>query len=142
MLDVGSVLPGGVPVESLVPRQARPWVERTDRSFLPFAVLLAPVLLVLAAVALWWRWRGPAIPSRAAVPIDRERQLRRIISWHKAGEFTLAVDHLAALLPATAAGNDWRQRVAIIRFQAGGGIGLAALIDEGLALWGDVESAE
>jgi len=133
-LTVASVLPERMVAESIVPRAARPWVERASSSLLPLAVLLVPVAVVMVAASLWWRRRGrvaPVEPVAVAGPAARIDQVRR---WLAAGEATLAVDHLETLLPPGEPTDGWRARVRAIRFERDAGTRLDQLAREGLAL--------
>lgn len=134
VLEVASVLPEGQPIESLVPRNARPWVPRAERSALPFAVLLVPALVLLLVTAWWWRRRGPVTPRPMPAPPDHAERLARIARWVDADEVTLAVDHLAPLLPDGAEAEAWRARVEEVRFAAGMDGTLGDLAREGLDL--------
>lgn len=133
-LAVRSVLPAGVEVESLPPRQARPWVAREESSALPFVVLLAPLVLLLAVVALWWRRRGPEVPRTGPAQARVDRHQDRIEAWRDAGEHALAVDHLGALLRDTAPVREWRDRVAAVRYRSDADVDLVPLVEEGLRL--------
>ncbi len=133
-LDVASVLPERMAAESIAPRAARPWVERASSSLLPLAVLLVPVALVMVGLVLWWRRRGPDAPVESVLvadPTDRIEQVRR---WLAAGEATLAVDHLATLLPPGDPADAWREQVRAVRFEREAAARLEALGHEGLAL--------
>lgn len=132
-LRVASVLPARVDAESLAPREARPWLARSDASLLPFAVLLLPLALLLLAAALWWRRRGPLGPLPAVPGVDREAQAERIARWIAAGEAALAVDHLLAMLPDDEAAEAWRDRARSLRFDPGRAGELGDLAREGLA---------
>lgn len=140
-LAVASVLPEGVTAESLPPRQARPWVARGERSLMPVVVVMVPVLLGLAVAALWWRRRGPPMPTRGGPPMPLARHRERIVAWRDAGEATLAVDHLGAMLVDGEAARAWRERVAAVRYRADAERELVALIAEGLDLLGDAGGA-
>ncbi|MCA9762946.1 MAG: hypothetical protein KC544_07455 [Gemmatimonadetes bacterium] len=136
LLDVASVLPEGEPVESLAPRNARPWMPRAERSAVPFAVLLLPLLVLVLITAWWWRRRGPVTPRPMREPPTRADQIARIARWIEAEEVALAVDHLARMLPEGPDGESWRARVAEVRFAAGMEGTLDDLAREGLELAG------
>lgn len=134
LLEVASVLPQGEPVESLAPRNARPWVPRAERSVVPFAVLLVPLLVAVLVAMWWWRRRGPVQPRMAPASVAPAAQLARIARWVEADEVALAVDHLAPLLPPGDETEAWRARVEEVRFAAGMDGTLADLAREGLEL--------
>lgn len=133
-LDVASVLPERVTAESIAPRAARPWVERASASLLPLAALLVPVALALAALALWWRRRGRLEPLPPPPSLDGAARIMQLGRWLDAGEATLAVDHIASMLPAGEQAEAWRQRVAAVRFAPDGAERLAILGREGLRM--------
>ena len=92
-LTVRSVLPV-VPRDSILPPQPRAsLVTRRAVSLVPLALLWSLALAVLIPVHLWWRRRGPAMPSVrlpaeiADPPLDR---------WADAGEYR-AVANVAAV---------------------------------------------
>jgi hypothetical protein len=115
-------------------------VERATASALPFAVLFVPVLLALAAAAVWWRRRGPepTAAERKDLALARPERIR---AWLAAGQVTLAVDHLDAALPDTEAATAWRQAVRAIRFDPASATRLGELAREGLALLEATRSA-
>jgi hypothetical protein len=134
LLDVASVLPTGEPIESLAPRQALPWVERSETSILPFGVLMLPIVLVLIVAGyLWRRRRKPVIGGPVLDEIDMPLT-ERVSAWIEAGEVTLAIDHLLVALPKSEELEDWRSRVAEVRFQADHDGQLRSLAREGLQL--------
>lgn len=133
-LRVASVLPERAAAESLVPRDARPWLERSTISAWPFLALLVPVLIMLAVAALWWRRRGPLEPQRPGPAPGSNDAARRIERWLDAGEVTLALDHLAARLDDREPAREWRARVRHRRFDPAAAGELTALAREGLAL--------
>lgn len=129
-VDVASVLPRGRSLAQVVPREARPWVPRGERTASPF-LLLVPVL-VGTLVALWWaRRRGPAPETPAAAPrVEATReQLQR---WLAAGEAGVVVTHLRARLPEDETTTTWWAAVEAVRFQPDADARLNALATEGL----------
>lgn len=129
-LDVTSLLPADIPIETIAPQAARPWVPRADRTELPFLVAL-PIVALLLLLAGWaWRRRGPVIPPPAAAP-PAASDADRLSAWLAAGEAGLVVDHLmqhAAELP-----GGWQEAVREVRFTPGADARLAELAREGLA---------
>lgn len=136
LLNVASVLPAGQPVSRVMPRQARPWVQRADRTLLPWAVVLI-VLLLLTSLA-WWRWRrrGP-LPAAAPAPHIPAPGHARLAAWVAAGEARLALLHLEVALHDSPAAAEWSARVAAIRYAPATAEELAALSHEGLRLLAD-----
>lgn len=133
-LRVASVLPERVATESIAPQAARPWVERSERSPLPFAALLLPLALCLLAAAWWWRRRGPRAVEPGRSDVSRGQHSARLAEWLAAGEAALVVDHLTALLPDDVESRAWREQVRAIRFDPGGVAELATLAETGVAL--------
>jgi hypothetical protein len=133
--EVASVLPPRVAAESVSPQSAQPWVERQEPSGWPFLVLLLPVLLVLAAVALWWRRRGAVSRPAETVPVDSGGVRERLERWQRSGESALAIDHLLGVLPDDSATAAWRERVDAIRFDPSARSRLDTLVVEGLQLY-------
>lgn len=130
-LDVASVLPQGAVADTLAARGVRPWVERSDASGWPFLVLLPPVLIAVAIAAWRWRRRGNAVPA-VPVAVTPQPPRERLQRWVDAGELDLAIDHLAAILPANDEADDWRSRVNEVRFDPGAEQQRAELLREGL----------
>ena len=133
-LQVASVLPERVSAESIVPRDARPWVARSDVSLLPFVVLLVPVALLVAGATLWWRRRGPVVAEVGPPAVDPGAHAARLDAWLAAGEVALVVDHLAALLPRDDVTEPWRARMRRDRFDPDARDELGTLAREGLDL--------
>lgn len=142
VLNVASVLPGGVPAESLTPRDARPWVERVEASALPLAVLVLPLALLFIAAALLWRRRGRPEPQIDGPSGDLNQDRERIASWRKAGEVALAIDHLSSVLGDETEAEEWRKRVRVVRFRPDSEVSLEPLLDEGLTLLAKGEGGE
>ncbi len=134
VLNVASVLPTGTPASQVPAKQARPWVARADRTWLPWGV--AGAIVALVALAVWWQWRrrGPAPPPRARATIP-PLDAARIAAWIAAGEAHLAVMHLDAALHGVARASAWHERVEALRFAPTEGHDLDALAREGLALF-------
>jgi hypothetical protein len=83
-LTVRSVLPS-VPRDSVLRPQPRASVVwRSDPSLLPLIVLWCLGLVILIPLHLWWRRRGPAVPSTYPSPSIPEPPLDR---WADAGEY-------------------------------------------------------
>ena len=132
-LNIASVLPTGRPAAQVAPKQARPWVARADRTFLPWAIAL-PLLLVVGLLA-WWhrRRRGPAAPAiapPAVPPVDAAR----LAGWIAAGESRLAVLHLEAALRDRPEAADWCAAVATLRYAPEADGDLHALAASGMML--------
>jgi hypothetical protein len=132
-LDVQSVLPAGASPDSLQPQAARPWVSRAEVSWLPLAVLLVPLLLSAALLALVWRRRGPPAEVAKAVKVMPPDPVR-LARWIEAGEPGLVVDHLLTALANRDDAAEWRSAVASVRFDASASSHLVQLAHEGLAL--------
>jgi hypothetical protein len=132
-VQVGSLLPTDRPAAQVAPRQARPWVPRADRTFLPWGV--AAILLTLLALVGWWHWRrrGPQ-PPRVAPPAAPGTDLALLRRWVALGETRLAVQHLEPLLAAHPQAAAWQEQVAEVRFAPTDEERLRALADEGLTL--------
>ena len=133
--NVASLLPPDVAAESVAPRAAQPWVERTEPSGWPFLVLLIPVLLLLAAVALWWRRRGKAPVAPASPPADAAAVRARLERWQASGESALVIDHLLGALPDDEATANWRAQVDAIRFDPAARGQLDLLVQHGMQLF-------
>jgi hypothetical protein len=133
-LSVASVLPEGVPADSVAPRAAAPWVRRDEASGWPFLVLLGPLLLAIVVAAWWWRRRGrpPVLP--ATRPADPMPSRERIKAWTAAGETSLALDHLLHAIPDDDVSRPWRSAVDRVRFDPAARAEAERLVDEGLAL--------
>jgi hypothetical protein len=132
-LDVATVLPRDQAAASIVPRAARPWVERGEVTWLPFVVLIPLTLLIIAAVWWWRRRRGPlpaAHPPRSAATADPAR----LQGWLEAGEVRLVLDHLEHALAGRASAASWHADVARVRFAPARGEELIELCRAGLAL--------
>jgi hypothetical protein len=134
LLEVASVLPARVAAESIAPREARPWVERSDASPIPFVVLLLPVALCLLAAAWWWRRQGPLVPASHPAAADPAELPGRLEGWLEAGEVVMVIDHLTAALPHGAATARWRERVQECRFDPDASEALLRLAADGLEL--------
>jgi hypothetical protein len=134
-LQVASVLPVRVAAESLTPRALRPWIPQTERSAWPFVALLVPVLMLLGAVAWWYRRPGPWLPpSVSPAPDQGDTVRRRLAGWLAAGEVELTIDHLTPLIDPTGAGEAWHAAVAEARFATGTRPRLVDLAAEGIAM--------
>ena len=134
-LNIASVLPLGQPAAKVVPKQARPWVPRADRTLLPWAIAI-PLLLLVGLVA-WWqrRRRGPrAAPLTPAAPPPVDAA--RLAAWIAAGESRLAVLHLEAALRDRPEAAAWCAEVAALRYAPESDRELHALAASGLALLG------
>jgi hypothetical protein len=138
---VASVLPPEMAAESVTPQAAQPWVERVEPSGWPFLVLLVPVVLVFAAVALWWRRRGRGIPAPGPRVIEAADIRSRLERWRVSGESGLVIDHLLGALPDDPVTAAWRARVEAIRFDPASTAQLDQLVAEGLALYDAQQAA-
>lgn len=132
---VASLLPLRMPAESVSPQAAQPWVERTEASGWSFLVLLIPVVLMLAALALWWRRRGRAPVPPAPPHADPLAIRSRLERWQASGESALVIDHLLGALPDDAATASWRAQVDAIRFDPAARNQLDELVREGMRLF-------
>lgn len=133
MLEVGSVLPPGQADSLVMPKAARPWVPRGDKSWLPFLLLL-PVAAGLLAAAWWWRRRRgpvPAAPTAVSVPVIGLDRLRR---WQKAGASDLVLEHLVHALADAPRATEWHQQIQAVRFAPGHEAERDELIAQGIAL--------
>lgn len=133
-LSVASLLPEGARADTLAPQQARVWLPRSERSTLPFLVVLLPLVVFLLALARWWRRRGravPCVPRMTESAADRSTRLNR---WLEAGEVLLVIDHLVPLVPGSEAGRVWRDEVAKRRYSPNAPLALRSLASEGIAL--------
>lgn len=133
--NVASLLPAEVAAESVAPQAAQPWVERTEPSGWPFLALLLPVLLVLAAVALWWRRRGKATALGSSPSTNTAAIRDRLERWQASGESALVIDHLLGALPDDAATASWRAQVDAIRFDPAARAQLDQLVHDGMQLY-------
>lgn len=132
-INVASVLPLGQPAARVAPKQARPWVARADRTFLPWAI--AGSLLLVVALVAWWqrRRRGPKAPAAVTPPpvaVDAER----LTAWIASGESRLAVLHLEAALRDRPEAASWCAEVAAMRYAPESDAELHTLAASGLAL--------
>lgn len=97
-LQVQSVLPVGVAVESISAKPPQDWLPAQQRSFSPFLTLFPFVLMGLLLLHWWWRRRGPwpVWPVAAeSVPLTAGT----LEAWLTAGEAQLALRHLQAAMP-------------------------------------------
>jgi hypothetical protein len=130
-LDVASVLPAARAPNVIPPKSAQPWVQRAERSELPFAVLLPLALVVILTMYWWWRRRGPALPHLSMAPTPSPLTPERLELWLDANESRLALDHLAWMVRERAAFAEWRDRATAIRFATGNDAAVVALVREG-----------
>lgn len=130
-LDVATVLPASQGVNKIPPRAVRSWLPHADRSLLPFGVLL-PLALALVLLLQWrWRRRGPPVTAvPAASPAVATLTDARVAAWLAAGEARLVLEHLDALARHRPDFDDWRARVAAVRFGPGDDAVAAALVAE------------
>lgn len=133
-LQVASVLPVDSATDSLLPQGASQWVLRSERSPLPFLVLMLPLLLLLTALGIWWRRRGKPMPPTVINTPSRDASLARLSRWIDAGEPLLAIDHLMAILPESEPVNEWRDTVEALRFKPGDNPELMELARAGIEL--------
>jgi len=130
-LDVASVLPAARTPNVIPPRSAQPWVQRAERSDLPFAVLLPLVLVVVLGLYWWWRRRGPELPHLPSEPAAPPLTAERVELWLDANESRLALDHLVWMVRDREAFANWRERATAIRFAAGNDAAVESLVREG-----------
>ncbi len=114
-LSVASVLPVGRPAAQVAPKQARPWVARADRTFLPWAIAI-PLLLVVSLLAWWQRRRRRPAALVNVVPVPPSVDAARLAGWIAAGESRLAVLHLESVLRDRPEAADWCGAVASVRY--------------------------
>jgi hypothetical protein len=129
-LNVASVLPVAKSVAAITPKTARPWLPRSYRSELPFAVLLPAAIIGVAMLQWWWRRLGPPPAAIASAPNSAPLTDARVSAWVAAGEARLALDHIDWMVRDRAEFADWRQRAAEVRFAPGGDATVAALVAE------------
>ncbi|MEO5826892.1 MAG: hypothetical protein ABIR59_13460 [Gemmatimonadales bacterium] len=139
ILDVASVLPAGQADSTVAPKAARPWVTRTDQSWLPFLLLL-PLVAGITLAAWWWRRRRGPVPAAPVVGMAPPIDVERLRQWHSAGEADLVLEHLVHALTDAPRAVDWHARLGTVRFAATHGSEREALIAEGLALLDPVAS--
>jgi hypothetical protein len=129
-LNVASVLPAAKSVAAITPKTARPWLSRSYRSELPFAVLLPAAIIGVVLLQWWWRRLGPAPAAMLPAPAPAPLTDARVSAWVTAGEARLALDHIAWMIRDRADFADWRQRAAAVRFAPGGDSTVAVLVAE------------
>lgn len=129
-LTVASVLPVAKSVAAITPKTARPWLPRSYRSGLPFAVLLPAAIIGVAILQWWWRRLGPMPAATVSVPTPARLTDARISAWVAAGEARLALDHIDWMIRNRSDFADWRRRAAAVRFAPGGDAMVAVLVAE------------
>lgn len=129
-LNVASVLPVARSAAVIAPKTAQPWLPRSYRSELPFAVLLPAAILGVVLLQWWWRRLGPAPAAVAAALTPVPLTDARVAAWVSAGEARLALDHIDWMVRDKPDFADWRQRAAAVRFAPGGEPVVADLVRE------------
>jgi hypothetical protein len=133
-LDVRTVLPAARTSSGIPAKASRPWLEREERSDLPFAVLVPLALVLAAVVQWWWRRRGSSRTTVSSITLPPPVDLQRLAAWIDAGESRMVLDHVARLLPDNTAAAAWRARMQALRFSAGDDADVIALARAGLGL--------
>jgi hypothetical protein len=129
-LNVASVLPAAKSVAAITPKTARPWLPRSYRSELPFAVVLPAALIGVLLLQWWWRRLGPLPAAIVPGPAPALLTDARVSAWVAAGEARLALDHIEWMIRDRADFADWRQRAAAVRFAPGSDATVAVLVAE------------
>ena len=99
-VQVASVLPSGVPRDSLIPRDAADLFPQAERSLLPLALLWLLAGVVAFGVAWLRKARRRRAPPTAGPPMARPLVTPVLLQWGRAGETRAAAEGWSQLIHA------------------------------------------
>lgn len=138
-IQVASLLPTGVPSESIAPQSGQQWIPATHHSMRPLLTLVPVTLMLLLLLHWWWRRHG-SWPPPETFPEPEPLSQTILEQWLDAGEGQLALRHLQAVMQGEQRYQDWLARAAEIQYAVVDHSNLVALVHEGWSLLNRVES--
>lgn len=112
-IPIRSVLPAGVPRDSLTRKPAADLVGQAERSWFPSAIAAALALLVGIGGAAWLsRRRRPVVVAAPALPAQDD-PVAMLDRWAAIGETRAALEGWRKLIEARLAGADAEARAAV-----------------------------